>query len=63
MSNLRSVSDDDLCSVCSRCVYRPGEMSSCMRDWPTPCTPDEYVFECPDFVMVRTLGSNIAEGS
>lgn len=30
----KSISDDDLCSDCSNCVYRPGELSKCDRGWP-----------------------------
>jgi hypothetical protein len=29
-----SISDDDLCSACQHCDYRPGDLSGCDLDWP-----------------------------
>lgn len=42
----RSISDDDLCSECSACSYRPGETSSCAKGWPTSPSPDGYITSC-----------------
>lgn len=53
MSQSRSISDDDLCSLCKHCDYKPGDMSTCEYDrdgeWPGETTEDGYVYECNDF--------------
>lgn len=49
MSNKRSISDDDLCSGCAHCDYRPGELSSCSKDWPGTSDADGYVTDCKGF--------------
>ena len=44
-----SISDDDLCSDCSHCAYRPGELSTCNLDWPAKFNPDGYAVSCERF--------------
>lgn len=46
----KSISDDDLCSECNHCDYQPGELSSCILDWPGLEDPSGYVQEC-DYVI------------
>lgn len=46
---LRSISDDDLCSACKHCTYKPGEMSGCAKAWPG--VGGDYVEACVEFVM------------
>jgi hypothetical protein len=43
---LRSISDDDLCSVCRHCDYEPGDSSSCVKNWPGVTNPDGYITRC-----------------
>ena len=48
-AGVKSISDDDICSGCSRCDYKPGEMSGCHEGWPGQQDQDGYVQECPSF--------------
>jgi len=43
---VKSISDDDICSDCSHCDYRPGNMSSCALSWPGLEDRDGYVRQC-----------------
>ncbi|AVO43474.1 hypothetical protein [Simplicispira suum] len=43
---LKSISDDDLCSRCLHCNYKPGELSSCSQGWPGMEDADGYVQAC-----------------
>lgn len=45
-SGVKSISDDDLCASCGHCNYRPGDMSSCSKDWPGYQDMDGYVKVC-----------------
>jgi len=49
---VKSISDDDLCSRCCHCKYRPGVLSDCELDWPGLEDEDGYVQECPQFGIV-----------
>lgn len=46
---LLSVSDDDICSDCRHCNYRPGELSYCNQGWPGLIDDNLYVVECDHF--------------
>jgi len=60
MSIRRSISDDDLCSECQRCIYRPGEWSECNAGWPEErADTDEYVTTCHYFVPIKRPGDNV----
>jgi hypothetical protein len=41
-----NISDDDLCATCTKCTYKPGELSFCSVQWPCKMDPDGYVKEC-----------------
>lgn len=45
-SGVKSISDDDICASCGHCNYRPGDMSSCSKDWPGYQDKDGYVKVC-----------------
>lgn len=45
----KSISDDDLCSRCQLCNYRPGELSSCRMLFPGIEDEDGYIVDCPNF--------------
>ena len=51
----RSISDDDLCTWCTRLLYRPGELSLCRLStgngifWPSVCDRNGYAYGCPEF--------------
>lgn len=47
---VKSISDDDLCSECMKCQYRPGGMSVCEDDWPGLEDADGYVCQCEAYV-------------
>lgn len=47
--NVKSISDDDLCSGCAYCIYNPGELSGCKLDWPGLERDDGYVISCKQF--------------
>lgn len=49
---VKSISDDDLCSRCCHCKYRPGVLSDCELGWPGLEDEDSYVQECPQFAIV-----------
>jgi hypothetical protein len=49
MSVRLSISDDDLCSTCAWCDYRPGDRSTCSLGWPATFDADGYAVECPEF--------------
>jgi hypothetical protein len=34
MNKPLSISDDDICATCKHCIYTPGELSFCHKDWP-----------------------------
>ena len=59
---MRSISDDDLCSDCSHCVYDPGELSACSQGWPGRFDADGprqgYCTTCPQFVRTARQGDN-----
>jgi len=48
----KSISDDDLCSDCTHCQYRPGELSECKVGWPGQQDEDGYVETCKRFQPV-----------
>ncbi len=43
---VKSIADDDLCASCGHCNYRPGDMSSCSKDWPGYQDSDGYLKVC-----------------
>ncbi|EEX2531139.1 antirestriction protein [Escherichia coli] len=50
----RSISDDDLCTWCTRLLYRPGELSLCRLStgngiWPSVCDRNGYAYGYPEF--------------
>ncbi len=47
----RSISDDDLCSTCSKCTQtrRSEDLSDCSARWPGLQNADGYVILCPAF--------------
>ncbi len=53
MKLTRSVSDDDMCANCANCVYRPGQMSKCIKaddkSWPGVQDADGYIKTCEMF--------------
>lgn len=53
MTAPRSISDDDLCSSCKQCAYKPGKLSSCALAWPghfaTSGPREGYCVACPKF--------------
>jgi len=55
---VKSISDDDKCSDCAHCNYRPGDMSGCQKDWPGLENADGYVMECADFEQIAIQGQN-----
>lgn len=57
--NSRTISDDDLCSDCARCVYQPGEQSQCARDFPAQADSDGYITACPEFLQQDYTGQNV----
>ena len=46
---MKSISDDDLCSACMHCTYRPGELSACSADFPAAPDVDGYITLCGHF--------------
>ncbi|WP_052223891.1 hypothetical protein [Comamonas testosteroni] len=44
-----SISDDDLCSGCTKCTYKPGASSSCEHDFPGSPDQDGYIVRCAEF--------------
>lgn len=55
----QSISDDDLCSDCARCVYQPGERSQCVREFPAQIDGDGYITTCPEFLQQDYTGQNV----
>ena len=55
---VKSISDDDLCSDCKQCEYRPGEMSGCKQEWPGMEDADGYVQECAAFDKIAFQEEN-----
>lgn len=60
-----SISDDDLCSRCAKCWYRPGENSDCESaqltgEWPGETDINGYYERCEDFspVIYTTITGN-----
>lgn len=54
-----SISDDDLCSTCVRCVYQPGELSECVRAFPGSKDEDGYIAACADYLEQEYIGQNL----
>lgn len=46
---MASISDDDLCSNCAHCIYRVGDESDCIKDFPGETDDDGYVIACEWF--------------
>lgn len=44
-----SIFDDDLCSGCTKCTYKPGASSSCEHDFPGSPDQDGYIVRCAEF--------------
>ena len=55
---VKSISDDDLCSDCIHCEYRPGEMSGCKYDWPGMEDADGTVQRCSELVRISSPEEN-----
>ena len=45
---MKSISDDDLCSGCRACQFKPGELSGCQKNWPGLEDADGYVLQCDE---------------
>ena len=43
---MKSISDDDLCSDCTRCNYNPGDLSGCALGFPGTTDLDGYIVHC-----------------
>ncbi len=54
----KSISDDDLCSDCKHCSYRPGDMSGCKQGWPGMEDAGGYVKECSSFAQISFQEEN-----
>lgn len=55
-----SISDDDICSRCARCWYRPGSESDCEIamseiEWPGETDEDGYFNSCDQFQPVLNI--------
>jgi hypothetical protein len=48
----RSISDNDLCSECLQCRYKPGELSTCDAAWPG-VKDDDYIVACAQFIPIK----------
>lgn len=46
---LISISDDDLCATCKHCIYNPGELSGCHKEWPGKFDDDGYMVMCKTY--------------
>ncbi len=46
---LISISDDDLCATCEHCIYNPGELSGCHKEWPGKFDEDGYMVMCKTY--------------
>lgn len=55
---LKSISDDDLCSDCKHCGYRPGGMSECEYGWPGMEDADGYVRRCSSLDQISCPEEN-----
>ena len=56
LTTTASISDDDLCSSCSFCDYKPGEESSCDVDFRNALFDlDNYIVECGDYNKFKTM--------
>lgn len=63
MNQMRSISDDDLCSDCRSCSYDPGALSMCCMGWPgTVASPSHpragYIISCDQFKQIRKPQEN-----
>ncbi len=55
----KSISDDDICSDCTHCLYSPGDHSSCQKDFPGDANSDGYVIACWEYTPQQVPGQNI----
>jgi len=46
MNKQLSISDNDICSDCKHCVYNPGELSFCDKNWPFTETFGDDIQKC-----------------
>ena len=58
MSEVRSISDDDLCSDCQHCKYDPDAQSGCKLDWPGEINDNGYILMCDVFAKCAP-GANL----
>jgi hypothetical protein len=56
---VKSISDDDLCSDCKNCEYRPGDMSGCKSEWPGLENENGYVRKCQAFDGISSKEENL----
>ena len=49
----KSISDDDICSICGHCKFNPGELSQCLNEWPGKVDESGYIQECPQFLQIE----------
>ncbi len=61
MGRLLSISDDDLCSTCTRCIYVPGELSACAKAWPGQTNASQYVTACGEYKAAKRPDDNWIE--
>jgi hypothetical protein len=61
---VKSISDDDVCSTCTKLLYCPGEESLCSivkngnDEWPALFDSDDYAVECKDYDKVTNDEDN-----
>lgn len=53
LTDVKSISDDDLCATCSNCQYQAGELSGCSQGWPGTSDADGYMQECTSFTFAQ----------
>lgn len=58
MSYPLSISDDDICATCKHCVYNPGELSFCRKNWPFTETFGDDINKCLSFEMIEAEYEN-----
>lgn len=58
---MKSISDDDLCSDCTRCSYIPGDLSGCSLGFPGITDLDGYIVHCA-YVRHREAGTKHQSG-
>lgn len=64
LRNTKSISDDDKCTDCKNCQYRPGDESGCKLapnqgdQWPAKFDDDNYAISCVEFKELGQYDDN-----